>query len=265
MQNGRYVGNVGWMVTVSDERYGKRLGRVERATELPMLVLALAYVPVFVVGYLRDVPPDVSGAARVVGALIVAAFAAELLVKLAVARERLAYLKENWLDVLIVAVPFLRPLRILRVLRVLPFVARGAKGVRTILGRYNGMYIAFVGVLSVLMSAFLVLVFELGAGGTIRTFGEALWWAAQTVTTVGYGDVVPITTSGRVVAGLLMVLGITLFGVLTAGVAAYFVHDPQKGSQGDDTGRILARFDALEARLGSIEAKLEERDAKDGE
>jgi voltage-gated potassium channel len=256
------------MVTGSDERYGERLGRVERATELPMLVLALAYVPVFVVGYLRDVPADVSGAARVVGALIVAAFVAELLVKLAVAKERLAYLKENWLDVLIVAVPFLRPLRILRVLRVLPFVARGAQGVGTILGRYSGMYVVFVGVVAVLMSAFLVLVFERGAGGTIQTFGEALWWAAQTVTTLGYGDVVPITTGGRVVATLLMVLGITLFGVLTAGVAAYFVHDPQKGgTQGDDTGKILARFDALEARLGSIEAKLEERsnegDAKD--
>jgi voltage-gated potassium channel len=259
LQNGRHVGNVGWMVSGTDERYGERLGRVERATELPMLILALAYVPVFVVGYLRDVPPDVSGAARIVGAFIVVAFAAELLVKLAVAKERLAYLKENWLDVLIVAVPFLRPLRILRVLRVLPFVARGAQGVRTILGRYSGMYVAFVGVLSVLMSAFLVLVFERGAGGTIQTFGEALWWASQTVTTVGYGDVVPITTSGRVVAAFLMVLGITLFGVLTAGVAAYFVHDPQEDAQGDDTGKILARFDALEARLGSLEAKLEER------
>lgn len=61
-------------------------------------------------------------------ALIVGAFVAELVVKLAVARNRLAYLKENWPDVLIVAVPFLRPLRILRVLRVLPFVVRGAGG-----------------------------------------------------------------------------------------------------------------------------------------
>lgn len=47
------------MATGVDERYGERLGRVERATELPMLVLA--YVPVFVVGYLGDVPPDVGG------------------------------------------------------------------------------------------------------------------------------------------------------------------------------------------------------------
>ncbi|HSL00189.1 MAG TPA: potassium channel family protein [Rubrobacteraceae bacterium] len=233
--------------------------RVERATEVPMLVLALAYVPVFIIGYLRDVPPDIQEAARIVGACIIAAFAAELVARVAVARERFAYLKENWLDVLIVAVPFLRPLRILRVLRVLPFVVRGAKGIRTILGRYRGAYVLFVGILSVLMGAFLVFVFERGAGGTIQTFWAALWWAAETVTAVGYGDVVPITLGGRVVATILMVVGIILFGILTAGIAAYFVHNPRDGARRDDAAEILARFDALEARLGSLESKLQER------
>ena len=92
-----------------DDRYGERLQRVERATELPMLVLALTYVPVFVVGYLRDVPPDIRDAAQLVGMLIVAAFAVEIVVKVAVAQRRLAYLRANWLDVFIVFVPFLRP------------------------------------------------------------------------------------------------------------------------------------------------------------
>lgn len=259
MQEALCLGNVCRMTGATDERYGERVRRVERATELPMLVLALAYVPVFVIGYLRDVPPDVAQAARIVGACIIVAFAAELVVRVAAARERLAYLKENWLDVLIVVVPFLRPLRILRVLRVLPFVVRGAKGIRTILERYRGAYVLFVGVLSVLMGAFLVFVFERGAGGTIQTFWAALWWAAETVTAVGYGDVVPITTGGRIVATILMVVGITLFGVLTAGIAAYFVHNPDDGAQRDDAAEILARFEALEARLCSIEAKLQER------
>lgn len=166
---------------------------------------------------------------------------------------------------LIVVVPFLRPLRIVRVLRVLPFVVRGATGIRTILGRYSGMYVLFAGVLSVLMSAFLMLVFERGTGGTIQTFGEALWWAAETVTAVGYGDVVPVTTGGRVVATILMVVGITLFGILTAGFAAYFVHDPVRGTRGDGAAEIPARFDALEARLGKLEAKLDERNEERGE
>jgi voltage-gated potassium channel len=252
------AGNVGRMNPELDSRYGERLMRVDRVTELPMLVLAFAYVPVFVVGYLRDVPDDVSDAAQVVSLLIIAAFAVELVVKVAVARGRLAYLRTHWLDVVIVFVPFLRPLRILRVLRVLPFIARGAAGIRKILGEYNGVYVLFVGTLSVLMSAFLVLVFERGAGGTIQTFAGALWWAAQTITTVGYGDGVPITTGGRVVAVLLMVIGIALFGVLTAGVAAYFVHDPTQNTQDEQAAKMLARFDALEQRLDSLESQLDE-------
>jgi hypothetical protein len=73
-----------------DSRYGERLMRVYRVTELPMLVLAFVYVPVFVVGYRRDVPDDVSDAARVVSLCIIAAFAVEPVVKVAVARGRLA-------------------------------------------------------------------------------------------------------------------------------------------------------------------------------
>jgi voltage-gated potassium channel len=138
LRDAGYAGNVGRMNSELDSHYGERPMRVDRVTELPMLILAFAYVPVFVVGYLRDVPDDVSGAARVVSLFIIAAFAIELVVKVAVARGRLAYLRSHWLDVLIVFVPFLRPLRVLRVLRVLPFIAKGAMGIRKILGEYNG-------------------------------------------------------------------------------------------------------------------------------
>ena len=142
--------------------------KVKRATEFPMLVLAFAYLSVFVVGYLQDVPPDIRGLARFAGLLIVAAFAVELLAKVAVAQNRLAYLRAHWLDVAIVVVPFLRPLRLLRVL---PFLTKGTVGIRKVLGRYNGAYALFVGAVSVAMSAFLVLVFERDGGGRIQSFG----------------------------------------------------------------------------------------------
>ena len=64
------------------------------------------------------------------------------------------------------------------------------------------------------------------------------------------------------VAVLLMVVGITLFGVLTAGVAAYFVHDPTQNAQDEQTAKILARFDALEQRLGSLESQLDAQNHK---
>ena len=57
----------------------------------------------------------------------------------------------------------------------------------------------------------------------IKDFGDGLWWAISTVTTVGYGDYFPTTTEGKFIAVMLMVMGISLVGVITASVAAWFV------------------------------------------
>ncbi len=74
--------------------------------------------------------------------------------------------------------------------------------------------------------AALELSFENGArGSTIHNYGDALWWAIVTVTTVGYGDKYPVTAGGRGVAVVLMLVGIGLIGVLTATVASYFVEE----------------------------------------
>ena len=60
-------------------------------------------------------------------------------------------------------------------------------------------------------------------GSNIKNFGDGLWWAVTTVTTVGYGDRYPTTTEGRFLAVLLMMMGISLVGVITASVASWFV------------------------------------------
>ena len=88
------------------------------------------------------------------------------------------------------------------------------------------------------------------------TVGDAMWWALQTLSTVGYGDVVPHTAWGRVLGSLVIVLGITFLSVLTATITSAFV----RAGQGDDgredaeTRRLLRDIDA---RLGAIEATLE--------
>ena len=95
---------------------GNAVERIERFTEVPMLILATAYVPVFIVEYLPDVPPEIRRDADIVQWAIVVAFAVELPVKVAVADRRLQYLRSHWPEVLIVVLPFLRPLRVLLVL-----------------------------------------------------------------------------------------------------------------------------------------------------
>jgi len=61
------------------------------------------------------------------------------------------------------------------------------------------------------------------ANSNIKSIEDGLWWALTTVTTVGYGDRYPVSTEGRFIAFFLMVLGISLLGVMTATVAAWFV------------------------------------------
>jgi voltage-gated potassium channel len=77
-----------------------------------------------------------------------------------------------------------------------------------------------------------------------------MWWAITTVTTVGYGDVTPQEPVGRIIAALLMLIGIGFLSLLTAAVAARFVDDDSR-----DVGRTLGR---IEERLGRLEHKLDE-------
>ena len=232
------------------EGQGNLAQRIDRVTELPMLILALAYVVTFLFEYIPDISPDVRSGAELSEYIIVAIFAAELVVKVAVADNRLAYLRAHWLDVLIVVVPFLRPLRVLRVLRLIPFLIRCLVGIERILGHYKGAYALTAGLLSVFISAALMAEFERGAGGPITNFGDALWWAITTVTTVGYGDMVPVTAEGKAVAVFLMLVGISLFGVLTAGIAAYFVESAaQTKERRAEAKELLQTLRRLEARI----------------
>lgn len=88
--------------------------------------------------------------------------------------------------------------------------------------------------------------FEAGvSGSTIQNYGDALWWAVVTVTTVGYGDRFPVSSGGRGVAVVLMLLGIGLIGVLTATVASYFV----ESKTNEDMAELRRRLDRIEALL----------------
>jgi voltage-gated potassium channel len=97
--------------------------------------------------------------------------------------------------------------------------------------------------------AALVSYFERAADGPIQSFGDGLWFAVVTVTTVGYGDFYPKTAEGRGVAFFLMLLGVALFGILTANIAAYFVHS------GSGDAEITAKLDEIIERLDRLEGQ----------
>jgi voltage-gated potassium channel len=86
--------------------------------------------------------------------------------------------------------------------------------------------------------------------------GDGLWWAIQTVTTVGYGDLVPTSTTGRFVAGLVMVVGIGFLTVITAAITSAFVESARRRFEATKTDTLSAKLDQIGTRLDVIEAGL---------
>jgi len=240
------------------------LERFEEATRLPLLVLALAFVPLLVLPLLVSLPTGVATAFEAADWFIWAVFAFEYVVRLGLTTERLRFVRREWPDLLIIVLPFLRPLRIVRSarsLRLLRLARLGAalgvveKEGRRLLLRHKLHYALFFTLVVVVGSAGLVLAVEESGDGAIDSFGDALWWAVSTVTTVGYGDTVPVTPAGRGIASFLMVAGIALFGVLTANIAAFFVERHEE--EQDDP--VVARLDQVLARLSTLEDRLADR------
>jgi voltage-gated potassium channel len=232
-----------------------------RATELPLLILAIAMVPLIAVPLVVDLDAGVERAILAVDWMIWAIFALELGIRSYLAPARVSYLAHHWYDVVIVAIPFLRPLRIvrsaralrlLRGVRLVGFSGRIHATVLTVLTRHRLDYALASALTVVFASAALITRFERGTDSSLDDFGTALWWSAVTVTTVGYGDFSPTTAAGRGIAVLLMLLGIGLFSLVAANVAAFFVTE-----QEDEQNEILlSEIRALREKVDSLERVL---------
>ena len=194
--------------------------------------------------------------------LIWAVFTFELSAKTYLAPARLMYLRRHWVDVLIVVLPFLRPLRVIRsarslravrAVRLLAVFARSTSSVRAVLGRRGLQYTLALGLASMVGAALAVTAAEREGGGAITDVGTAAWWAVVTVTTVGYGDVAPTTPVGRGIAVFLMVVGVAVFGVLTASIAAFFVEQRHDAEERVTNADLLTELQTLGRRLDDLE------------
>nr|WP_232523147.1 potassium channel family protein [Nocardioides sp. MAH-18] len=176
--------------------------------------------------------PDVESVLTVASWTIWGAFAIDFVIRLYLADRRRHYALHHWYDVVLIAAPMLRPLRLLRLLAFARILNRSAVG--GLAGRVS-VYVAGVAVMALGLGALAILDAERDApGANITTAGDALWWAATTVTTVGYGDRYPVTTTGRFVAAALMVVGIAVVSSLTAVIATWLIENVQQTKPEDD-------------------------------
>ena len=189
-----------------------------RFTELPLHILAFVMIPLLVGPFLWELSPEEEATFTALDIFIWVTFATVLTLKAFLAPHSLQYLRQHWLEVLIVIVPFFRALRILRVLLL---TTRTFTGFRR---AANADYLIVYALGLVMTAATVVLTLEQDVqGGNITTFPDASWWAIVTVNTVGYGDVVPGTPVGRGIAFVLMLVGIAFLSGITANLASAFV------------------------------------------
>src|SRR5205823_6319635 len=166
-------------------------------------------------------------------------FVVEFIARIVLAKRRVDYAVKHAADVLMVALPMLRPLRLLRFLVLLRMLNRRATA--SLHGRV-AVYVVASASLVLLISALAMLEAERRNPQTdINSFGDAVWWAVTTMSTVGYGDLYPTTSDGRYIGAGLMVAGIALLGVVTASLAAWLikqVRSVESEAQGATRGDI---------------------------
>jgi voltage-gated potassium channel len=249
---------------------GPRVAEWERRAEWPLTFLAALFLAGYAIEVLKHpLPPgwhrDIEAATWAIWAV----FAVDFIARVSLARRHIRYIWRHIADVLIIALPMLRPLRLLRVVLLVRTLNRRAAS------SFGGSVVVYggtVGLLIIFCASLAVLQAERGHGGSIQHFGDALWWSVVTISTVGYGDKYPVTGEGKFVAAALMLTGVALFGAVTASFASWLVdqaRDEEAADQQatrDDLDALREQFDRMETQLARISAAIgvEQPDAGNG-
>ena len=231
-------------------------GRLDRYLDVPLALASILMVLLAVIELTGDVGGPWQGRLALLGWSLWGLFFVEFAVKFALAPVKRAYLRRNWLDVLVLVVPFLRFLKVLSVLRAtraLPilklavFGGKGSGGALTLLRRRRLGQLALISVLVILLGAAAGFLLESGApGSTIVEFGDALWWSGALVTTVG-SELYPVTAAGRVLGFCLMLYAVGIFSYFIASIASVLVGvDSQQQAEKPEAGQGGIRLDAEE-------------------
>ncbi len=242
--------------------------RARQTFEIPVLLAALAVVPVMVIEE-RWTSDGWQALAAFANWATWAVFVVEYATVVTLAEDRWRYTRSAWLDVAVIVVSFpllpaltavtrlarlarlARVLQLLHLMNLAAVVTRAGNALRAVLGSHGLMYLVAGTATLVLSFGAMFAIVEPDVG----SFSEGLWWAVVTVTTVGYGDVTPATPLGRLTGATLMLVGVGFVAATTAAVAARFVVEDEEEVM-EETHEIRARMDSVQEQLDRIEAAL---------
>lgn len=232
-----------------------------RPFEAVILILSVVAVAALGVELMFPVPAEAQRVIRWVDNIICAVLLIDFSIRFYRAESKLSFMKWGWIDLLasipeVEALRWGRLFRVFRILRII-MISRSLRQYLSELFRNRTRG----GVASVFLITFLVISFssvaillaERSSGANIRTAGDAVWWSITTITTVGYGDKYPVSDIGRVIAGILMLMGVGLFGTLSGVIASFFLghHHEQKQKEKE----LHEHLRQLHAEIAELKAR----------
>lgn len=231
--------------------------------QLIMLVLSVYVVVALLIRELTPMDEQTRQLLDQIDTGICLYFLYDFFLRLYQADDKRAFLQWGWIDLLasIPAFNWFRLGQLVRVVRILRMV-RSFRSIRDFLhylfrDRANGTLavVLLSSILLMIFGAIAILYVERVPDANIKTPSDALWWAFVTITTVGYGDRFPVTTFGRLIAAVLMIAGVGLFGTFTGYVANFFVEDDQQQTE-NDMQTLISEIRQLRQKVEEMEKKL---------
>ncbi|MFD8416054.1 potassium channel family protein [Streptomyces sp. NPDC059650] len=201
----------------------ERRQRWEDLTEVPLLIASLLYLAAYAVHVLV---PSAEGWVHALALVVIGTtwlcFLVDYLVRMWLSGLRpLRFLRAHVLDTLVLLLPLLRPLRLVQI-----YMALQRRRDKPRMDLYQRV-VAYAGTAALLLGfAGALAVYQqerYAPGASIVTFGDSVWWVCATLTTVGYGDVVPVTRAGRTIAALMMAFGMALLGAVTGSFSSWLI------------------------------------------
>jgi voltage-gated potassium channel len=226
--------------------------------ELPMIMIAIWIIIEWYASTQGVFPPVLN---IITGWFVWVFFLIETALLTRLTDNKLRYLSTNWLNLLIIIVAFpvlwegnteIAALRTLRLFLVLPLLFAISKTARGILAK-NKLGLTLLVALFIIIAAGILIA---GIDPAIDNIWDGFWWAWVTVTTVGYGDIVPSSAAGRVFGGLLILFGLGLFSLITANFSAFLLAKEEEEIIKDEKIEMI-KLQQIEQRLNNLENILE--------
>lgn len=203
---------------------------------LLIIVLSIYVLLALMFDTFLKLPSEVSKVLVITDNIICGVFLIDFIKRFYLADNKIKFMRWGWID-LVSSIPMFdymragRAFRLIRLFRILRAFRSAKHLIQHIFERRTkGTLTAatIIAVLMIIFSSIAILQVETDPNSNIKTAEDAIWWSYTTITTVGYGDRFPVTTEGRIIAIILMTVGVGLFGTFTAYLASWFIGENKK-------------------------------------